>query len=113
MAGCPLVVTPAEMVVRFGDPASVNCSTDADVQQMGWEAPVGATSTPGPAVIWTVEKLEDWQINPLCFINLKDTYQCSKNLTITLYSEYQAKDYTICYLLSSSRWDCLTKCLTQ
>ncbi|XP_034749404.1 intercellular adhesion molecule 5 [Etheostoma cragini] len=85
MAGCPLVVTPAEMVVRFGDPASVNCSTDADVQQIGWEAPVGATSGPGPAVIWKIEKLEDWQITLLCFINLKDNYQCSKKLTITLY----------------------------
>ncbi|XP_031168644.1 intercellular adhesion molecule 5 isoform X1 [Sander lucioperca] len=95
--GCPLVVTPAEMVVRFGDPASVNCSTDADVQQMGWEAPVGATSTPGPAVIWTVEKLEDWQINPLCVINLKDTYQCSKNLTITLYKTPDIVSVSVLY----------------
>ncbi|KAF1379659.1 hypothetical protein PFLUV_G00178320 [Perca fluviatilis] len=83
--GCPLVVTPAEMVVRFGDPASVNCSTDEDVQQMGWETPVGATSTPGPAVIWKVEKLEDWQITPLCYIKMKDNNKCSKKLTITLY----------------------------
>ncbi|XP_032392823.1 vascular cell adhesion protein 1 isoform X2 [Etheostoma spectabile] len=83
--GCPIVVTPAEMVVRFGDPASVNCSTDADVQQIGWEAPVGATSSSDPAVTWKVEKLEDWQITPLCFINLKNNNQCSKKLTITLY----------------------------
>lgn len=88
MAGCPIILTPAEIVVRFGDPASVNCSTSAaDVVGMGWEATFGGTGfEKASALTWTVEKLEDWTIKPLCYITLKDI-QCTKSAVVTLYSE--------------------------
>ncbi|XP_034076261.1 hemicentin-2-like isoform X2 [Gymnodraco acuticeps] len=48
--GCPLVLTPAKIVVRFGDPVSINCSTSVAVPiHMGWETTsgdVGDNETP-------------------------------------------------------------------
>lgn len=84
---CPPTLTPAEVVVRFGDPASVNCSTSAtDVLGMGWEAPIGGTGfVDPPTVTWTVERLQDWSINPKCYITLKNNHQCDAMPTITLY----------------------------
>ncbi|XP_039971660.1 intercellular adhesion molecule 5 [Xiphias gladius] len=83
---CPLRLTPAKIVVRFGDPASVNCSTSArDVLGMGWEATVGGTGFKDlPVVTWKVEKLEDWTIGPKCFITTA-TAQCYMMPSITLY----------------------------
>lgn len=88
-------MTPAEIVVRFGDPASINCSTSVPNDLgMGWEAPFGSKQTMfSPFVTWTVEKLEDWTIQPLCYINLQDNGQCSVMPTITVYSEYKSTDY--------------------
>ncbi|XP_051797416.1 hemicentin-2 isoform X13 [Acanthochromis polyacanthus] len=87
---CPLMVTPSEIVVRFGDPASVNCSTSAtNAVGMGWESPVGGTGFEHPPVVtWMVEKLEDWTAAPLCYITLDTTTgaeQCDKSPTVTLY----------------------------
>ncbi len=97
MAGCPLILEPAEIVVRFGDPASVNCSTSAtDVVKMGWEATVGGTGFENTsAVTWTVGKLEDWTIKPTCFVTLDDK-QCTREAAVTLYSEYKSTHYLLC-----------------
>ncbi|XP_068575156.1 intercellular adhesion molecule 5 [Cebidichthys violaceus] len=82
---CPLVLTPAEIVVRFGDPVSVNCSTSVTgVFQMGWEATSGSKATSDNATTWKVEKVEEWVAKPLCYITLND-YQCSVMLDITVY----------------------------
>lgn len=110
MAVCPLRLTPAKIVVRFGDPASVNCSTSArDVLGMGWEATVGGTGFKDlPVVTWKVEKLEDWTIGPKCFITTA-TAQCYMMPSITLYSEYKSRGCTIHYLLEG---DYPTQCLT-
>lgn len=89
MADCPLVLTPAEIVVRFGDPAEVECSTSAKgLQGMGWEAPSGATASETNVTIWTVDQVKDWATDPLCYLNTKDN-QCFVMLKITLYSEYK------------------------
>ncbi|XP_062264986.1 intercellular adhesion molecule 5 [Platichthys flesus] len=84
---CPLTLTPGEVVVRFGDRASVNCSTSApDALGMGWEASVGGTKFGNPPfVIWTVEKLQAWSIKPKCNITLRNNKQCSTVPNITLY----------------------------
>ncbi|XP_019949996.1 vascular cell adhesion protein 1 [Paralichthys olivaceus] len=83
---CPVTLMPAEVVVRFGDRASVNCSTSAtDFSGMGWEAHVGGTGFKNaPFVIWTVEKLQDWSIKPKCYITRRNQ-QCSAEPTITVY----------------------------
>ncbi|XP_044036580.1 intercellular adhesion molecule 5 [Siniperca chuatsi] len=84
---CPLILSPAEIVVRFGDPASVNCSTSATgVVGMGWEAAFGGTGfQKPPAVTWRVEKLEEWKMEPKCYMTLKNNHQCHVMPAITLY----------------------------
>ncbi|XP_029998200.1 hemicentin-1 [Sphaeramia orbicularis] len=84
---CPVTITPAEIVVRYGDPASANCSTSvSDAAGMGWEATFGGVGlTTAPTVHWAVKKLEVWDLQPLCFITLKNNDQCDKTLNITVY----------------------------
>ncbi|XP_051244409.1 intercellular adhesion molecule 5 isoform X2 [Dicentrarchus labrax] len=85
--GCPLVLMPAEAVVRFGDPVSVNCSTTdvAHFEGMGWEAPFGGTGFEKSSLVtWKVENLEEWTIESKCYVNLNDS-QCSVKPDITVY----------------------------
>uniref|UniRef100_A0A669E5R0 Ig-like domain-containing protein n=1 Tax=Oreochromis niloticus TaxID=8128 RepID=A0A669E5R0_ORENI len=87
MAGCPLTVNPSEIVVRFGDPVSVNCSTSARyVTGMGWEAPFGGTGFERPPVVtWRVDKLEEWTPSPFCYATLDDGSQCTLRPVITIF----------------------------
>lgn len=91
MAGCPLILKPAEVVVRFGDPVSVNCSTSAtDALGMGWEATHGGREYEEvSALTWTVDRLTEWVMEPTCYVNLRDS-QCSEMPNITVYSEYNS-----------------------
>uniref|UniRef100_A0A3B4GA89 Ig-like domain-containing protein n=1 Tax=Pundamilia nyererei TaxID=303518 RepID=A0A3B4GA89_9CICH len=75
------------MVVRFGDPVLINCSTSAtDVQGMGWEAPFGGTGFERPPVVtWRVDKVEEWTPNPFCYVTLVNGSQCTVNPLITVY----------------------------
>ncbi|XP_059204850.1 intercellular adhesion molecule 5 isoform X2 [Centropristis striata] len=83
---CPIVLTPAEMVVRFGDPASANCSTSEDVAGMGWEATSGGTGfEDGPFLLWTVDQVKVWTINAYCYITRQDNSQCNSSITVTVY----------------------------
>lgn len=96
MTDCPLILTPAEVVVRFGDPVSVNCSvaSTTDFLGMGWEAAFGGTGfEQKSSLTWTVEKVEEWNIYPQCYMTRKNGEQCSVTPDVTVYSEY--------YLLSS------------
>ncbi|KAF7666017.1 hypothetical protein LDENG_00122330 [Lucifuga dentata] len=90
---CPLKLMPAKIVVRYGDPASANCSTSStNYVGMGWEASLGSTGILNTtSVTWKVEKLEDWTMEPKCYITLNndddddDDHQCKKILKIILY----------------------------
>nr|XP_020496579.1 hemicentin-2 isoform X1 [Labrus bergylta] len=84
--GCPLILTPPKIVVKFGDPATVNCSTSAsDADLMGWESTVGGTGVvKPPAVTWRVKKLEQWTIKPKCFVTTEHE-QCHVMPEVTLY----------------------------
>ncbi|XP_029912932.1 hemicentin-1 [Myripristis murdjan] len=85
---CPLQLMPARLVVQYGDPASVNCSTSStDPAGMGWEARKGGTGFHDEArfVLWKVEELKDWTLEPLCYITLFDNEQCKKRASVTLY----------------------------
>ncbi|KAM9843938.1 vascular cell adhesion protein 1-like [Aulostomus maculatus] len=81
-----LTLTPAEIVVRFGDPASINCSTsDSGFSGMGWEASEGGTGHANVSeVTWRVDKVEDWDLGPLCYISFEN-HQCVLSPLITLY----------------------------
>lgn len=87
------MLMPAEVVVRFGDPVSINCSTSAtDFIGMGWEVAIEGTDFINrSAVTWTVEKLREWTIQAKCYVTLKDD-QCSEMPNITVYSEYKSTD---------------------
>uniref|UniRef100_A0A668U5M9 Ig-like domain-containing protein n=1 Tax=Oreochromis aureus TaxID=47969 RepID=A0A668U5M9_OREAU len=91
--GCPLTLAPSEIVVRFGDPVSINCSTSAtDVEGMGWEAPFGGTGFERPPVVtWRVEKLEEWTPSPSCYVTLVDGSQCTVSPVITVYRPHGPK----------------------
>uniref|UniRef100_A0A672FCS8 Ig-like domain-containing protein n=1 Tax=Salarias fasciatus TaxID=181472 RepID=A0A672FCS8_SALFA len=84
---CPLILVPPKIVARFGDPVSAVCNTSAtDAEGIGWEVPVqGIGPVPPPSVTWNVEKLVEWDIEPVCYLNLKDGTQCSVTLPVTLY----------------------------
>ncbi|KAM9843449.1 vascular cell adhesion protein 1 isoform 2-T2 [Aulostomus maculatus] len=81
-----LTLTPAEIVVRFGDPASINCSTsDSGFFGMGWEASEGRTWHANVSeVTWRVDKVEDWDLEPFCYISFEN-HQCALSPLITLY----------------------------
>ncbi|KAM4597932.1 hemicentin-2 [Polymixia lowei] len=85
---CPPVLTPARVVVRYRDTVSVNCSTSStDNNGMGWEVTSGGTGHVRNVsfVIWRVEELVDWTIQPLCYVTIRDGSQCIENLPVTLY----------------------------
>nr|XP_023677749.1 hemicentin-1-like isoform X2 [Paramormyrops kingsleyae] len=84
--GC-LELHPPRVVVRHGDPVSVNCTVSTDHSGMGWAAPVDDVPiTPGVQfVTWRVESLRIWDIKPLCFANRPGKAQCMERLSVTVY----------------------------
>ncbi|XP_030646271.1 intercellular adhesion molecule 5-like [Chanos chanos] len=81
-----LELHPPKVVVRFGDPVSVNCSTSTKHYGMGWEAPVGGVNMRDDVnvITWTVPALTDWDKAPICFINTDDG-QHNKTLSVIVY----------------------------
>uniref|UniRef100_A0A3Q1JC78 Ig-like domain-containing protein n=1 Tax=Anabas testudineus TaxID=64144 RepID=A0A3Q1JC78_ANATE len=90
---CPIELSPSTVVVKYGDPVSINCSTsDSLVETMGWEVSQGGTGMQSVNhLTWTLERLTEWTIEPSCFINLLPggaTEQCDKKAKVVLYSKY-------------------------
>uniref|UniRef100_A0A3P8Z7V5 Ig-like domain-containing protein n=1 Tax=Esox lucius TaxID=8010 RepID=A0A3P8Z7V5_ESOLU len=86
-ASCPLELNPPSVVVKYGDPVSVNCSTSCtDHVGMGLEATHGGTALQLNAtnVTWIVDNLEDWTIQPVCYITTS-TNQVKETLPVILY----------------------------
>ncbi|CAL8273606.1 unnamed protein product [Lota lota] len=85
---CPIELSPSSVVVRFGDPVSVNCTTSLDeFEGMGWEATEGGTSSKREIkmVTWSVASLKTWSIQPICYVTMSDYVQCQQNLEVTVY----------------------------
>ncbi|XP_061080635.1 intercellular adhesion molecule 5 isoform X4 [Conger conger] len=88
---CPLMIQPPRVVVRHGDPVSVNCTISGDHDGMGWEASEGSVDkTEGVQFLtWGLETLTEWDIRPKCFGDFRiapNTYsECDKRLNITVY----------------------------
>ncbi|XP_054463215.1 hemicentin-1-like [Anoplopoma fimbria] len=87
-ASCPLELSPPSVVVRYGDSVSINCTTsETAIQGMGWEASKGGTGLEHVTHLnWTVANLTAWDTSILCFVNLLDGSQCTKNPTVVLYT---------------------------
>ncbi|XP_041824429.1 hemicentin-1-like [Melanotaenia boesemani] len=84
--GCPLILTPSEIIVKFGDPVEVNCTANTNISGSGWEVSAGsAHRLDATTLTWKVENLKTWDIKPSCYANLKDRSQCEVGLDITLY----------------------------
>lgn len=91
---CPIELNPPSVVVKYGDPVFVNCSTTSTMfDGMGWEASSGHTPLMYVKhVIWKVDSLKQWTVSPKCFLNEQypdqdDFTQCKKNLQIVVYSK--------------------------
>uniref|UniRef100_A0A8C9SRP2 Intercellular adhesion molecule 1-like n=1 Tax=Scleropages formosus TaxID=113540 RepID=A0A8C9SRP2_SCLFO len=84
---CPIEIDPPAVVVKYGDPISVNCTVFTEHMGMGWVA----KQNPVPnqqgvqSLLWTVENLTVWDINPQCFANFKRVPQCLKKVSVTVY----------------------------
>ncbi|KAG9329058.1 hypothetical protein JZ751_008197 [Albula glossodonta] len=87
---CPLVIWPDTVVVRFGDPLSVNCTVSEDHMGIGWEASEGSVDMKQDVqfITWSLEHLMDWKMEPKCYgnflINVKPL-QCEKELKVIVY----------------------------
>lgn len=88
---CPLELSPPSVVVKYGDPVSVNCSTSETLLEgIGWEVTHGATGLqPVKHLTWSLDSLTHWSISPTCFISPTEDStieQCSQPLDIVVYT---------------------------
>uniref|UniRef100_A0A674M8X5 Ig-like domain-containing protein n=1 Tax=Takifugu rubripes TaxID=31033 RepID=A0A674M8X5_TAKRU len=86
MRSCPVILTPAEVVVRFGDPLSINCSTSAaNVKEIDFIVSFGKKQVEQPlSVSWAVEEVKEWDVNAECFVTLEQN-QCFKMPNVIVY----------------------------
>lgn len=89
IAACPVILTPAEVVVRFGDPLSINCSTwAANVEEIDFIVSFGKKQVEQPlSVSWAVAEVKEWAVKAECFVTLGKN-QCFQMPNVIVYSEY-------------------------
>ncbi|GLD49212.1 hemicentin-1-like protein [Lates japonicus] len=90
-ASCPIEVSPSSVVVKYGDPVSINCSTTEDlVELMGWETTDSPkTLNRSGHLTWTVESITNWNIYLSCFVtplSNATSEQCSVTPKFVLYT---------------------------
>ncbi|XP_058862916.1 intercellular adhesion molecule 5-like isoform X2 [Acipenser ruthenus] len=88
-AVCDVNIDPSRVVVRFGDPVTVNCSTTReDVLGAGWEASVSPVNEQKSKIaVWNVSSLTVWDAEPKCFINYNnEPRQCAEKLDLVIYN---------------------------
>uniref|UniRef100_A0A3Q1GFB9 Ig-like domain-containing protein n=1 Tax=Acanthochromis polyacanthus TaxID=80966 RepID=A0A3Q1GFB9_9TELE len=85
---CPIELSPTGVVVKYGDPVLVNCSTpEIQFYGLGWEASQGGTGLEVVNLLpWTVERLTEWTISPFCFFSSESSGQCIKHLHLIIYT---------------------------
>ncbi|XP_017276192.1 intercellular adhesion molecule 3 [Kryptolebias marmoratus] len=86
-AKCDLTISPPILVVRFGDPVTVNCSKPkAGFSFIGWEVSQGK---PEPTMeefsVWHVDRMTDWTISPICYAGSDLGGQCNISLSSVVY----------------------------
>ncbi|CAJ1075304.1 uncharacterized protein LOC109989268 [Xyrichtys novacula] len=87
-ASCPLELRPPSVVVKYGDPISINCSTtETAFESIGWEAPKGGKNQQKVNhLIWSLKSLTNWSISPSCYFNGESGEQCEKTPDIVVYT---------------------------
>ncbi|RVE69668.1 hypothetical protein OJAV_G00080310 [Oryzias javanicus] len=85
---CHIELSPSTVVVKYGDRVSVNCSTSlSNITGMGLESPVEGTGAENTThLIWTVDSLTEWDIEPLCYVVAPDGNDCTKKIQVIVYS---------------------------
>ncbi|TDH15793.1 hypothetical protein EPR50_G00012670 [Perca flavescens] len=81
--------TPTSLVVKYGDPTSASCSLcqhacldNKNISNV--ETPVGNLTKNGTTILWTVDRLTEWHISPICYYS-NAGYQCCSTLNVTVY----------------------------
>ncbi|XP_063326798.1 cell adhesion molecule 3-like [Pelmatolapia mariae] len=85
---CPLEISPPSVVVRYQGSFSANCtSLSNQTDGMGWESPYGGVDLAQgvSSLPFKIDSVPEWEIGPICFMNLRDGYQCTKALPVTVY----------------------------
>ncbi|KAL6102636.1 uncharacterized protein ACO6RY_02203 [Pungitius sinensis] len=90
-ASCPIELNPPSVVVRHGDPISVNCSTlQGETGYMGWEARKGKVVLQRAShLVWNVTSVTEWDINAICFYNTpvgRSSNQCNSAPKVVVYT---------------------------
>ncbi|XP_029365933.1 vascular cell adhesion protein 1-like [Echeneis naucrates] len=86
---CPLTMSPSSLVVRFGDPVAVNCSLSETGSSLvlGWAVQQDFQQTTVDSfLVWTLDRMNSWNIEAVCFALLEVEGQCQMNLPATVYS---------------------------
>ncbi|GAA6218120.1 intercellular adhesion molecule 1-like isoform X1 [Lates japonicus] len=89
-ATCQLKLTPPEVVVQYGDPFSVNCSSlSSNTKEMGWESPLGAIQLTSGVSFLTlkIKSTSEWEIPAYCYSNLDNGDQCVESLPVIVYKK--------------------------
>uniref|UniRef100_A0A669CMK5 Ig-like domain-containing protein n=1 Tax=Oreochromis niloticus TaxID=8128 RepID=A0A669CMK5_ORENI len=85
---CPLDITPPRVVVRFGDSLSANCTSSSNqTEGMGWECSYGGVDFiyGVSSLPFKIDSVPEWEIGPMCYVNLHDGDQCVEVLPVTVY----------------------------
>uniref|UniRef100_A0A3Q3QZL9 Ig-like domain-containing protein n=2 Tax=Monopterus albus TaxID=43700 RepID=A0A3Q3QZL9_MONAL len=85
---CPIEMKPSKVVVRYGEPLRVNCtSLTQPIEGMGWESTAGGTGLIEgvSSCPLTIASVTDWNIAPKCYINMMNDAQCLERLPVTVY----------------------------
>ncbi|XP_057700065.1 vascular cell adhesion protein 1-like [Corythoichthys intestinalis] len=82
------VFSPPRLFVEFGSSASATCYVCRHAclnKHSSLEKSIGRKEQNGTTILWTVDKMDRWPTNPLCYYNIGNKSQCSSVLHLTVY----------------------------
>ncbi|XP_060949407.1 MAM domain-containing glycosylphosphatidylinositol anchor protein 1-like [Limanda limanda] len=102
-AGCPLTTSPSTVVVRFADTFTVNCSVPVmGFPLLGWEVkerelmPI-PESTTDRFLVWSVDRMTEWSIEPSCYALSEQGGQCQIHLPVIVYKPPDFVSISVAY----------------
>lgn len=84
------VFTPPRLVVKHGDPTSATCSVCQSTCRddvFDVEKALGVLTKNGTTILWTVDRMTEWDTSALCFYRNASDYQCCSVLPVIAYSK--------------------------
>uniref|UniRef100_A0A8D3BIF5 Ig-like domain-containing protein n=1 Tax=Scophthalmus maximus TaxID=52904 RepID=A0A8D3BIF5_SCOMX len=86
-ARCPMRMSPSAVVVRFDDPVTANCSVpEKGFSLLGWSVSLAAPeATMDRFLVWRVDRMTDWSIEPMCYVLSDQGGQCHMHLPVIVY----------------------------